>query len=307
VSIKVGVIGVGYLGQHHARIYSEIKDAELIAIVDTDEERAKNLALKYNCKAYSDYKGIINELDAVSIVTPTVLHHKIAMDFIKAGKDVLIEKPITVSVAEADEIIKEAERKKRIVQVGHVERYNPAVIAVSGLVKKPQFLESERVSPFTGRSTDIDITLDLMIHDIDIMLGFAASSVGEIRARGASVLTDKIDVAKVWLEFENGCAASATASRLSPEKQRRLKIFQEDSFIHIDYQNHEVRFYSKKGEGIASDIIQPEKKEPLKEELIDFIRCVKERKKPPVSAVEGRDALKVALDITEKIRKDLRK
>jgi len=307
VSIKVGVIGVGYLGQHHARIYSEIKDAELIALVDTDEERAKNLALKYNCRAYSDYKDIINELDAVSIVTPTVLHHKIAMDFIRAGKDVLIEKPITVSVAEADEIIKEAEKKNRIVQVGHVERYNPAVTAVSGLIKKPQFLESERVSPFTGRSTDIDITLDLMIHDIDIMLGFAASPVKEIRARGASVLTDKIDVAKAWLEFENGCAASATASRLSPEKQRRLKIFQEDSFIHIDYQNHEVRFYSKKGGAIASDIIQPEKKEPLKEELIDFIRCVQERKKPPVSAVEGRDALKVALDITEKIRKDLRK
>ncbi|MEK7742079.1 MAG: Gfo/Idh/MocA family oxidoreductase, partial [Nitrospirota bacterium] len=223
MSVKVGVIGTGYLGQHHARIYSEIEDAELIALVDIDEEKARSLAAKYNCKAYSDYKDIINELDAVSIVTPTILHHKIALDCIKAGKDLLIEKPITVSVAEADELISEAGKKNCILQVGHVERYNPAVVAVSGLIKNPRFLESERVSPFTGRSTDIDITLDLMIHDIDIMLGFAASPVKEIRARGASVLTDKIDVAKVWLEFENGCAAIATASRLSPEKQRRLK------------------------------------------------------------------------------------
>ncbi len=305
MSVKVGVIGTGYLGQHHARIYSEIEDAELIALVDIDEEKARSLAAKYNCKAYSDYKDIINELDAVSIVTPTILHHKIAMDCIKAGKDLLIEKPITTSVAEADELINEAAKKDCILQVGHVERYNPAVVAVSGLIKNPWFLESERVSPFTGRSTDIDITLDLMIHDIDIMLGFVSSPVKEIRARGASVLTDKIDVAKVWLEFENGCASLATASRLSPEKQRRLKIFQEDSFIHIDYQNHEVRVYSKKGDSISSDIIRPEKKEPLKEELIDFIGCVKERRKPMVSGIEGRNALKVALDITDKIKKDL--
>ena len=182
--VKVGVIGSGYLGQHHARIYSEIEGAELTALIDTDEEKTKPLAAKYNCKAYSDYKDVINELDAVSIATPTISHHKIALDCIKAGKDLLIEKPITVSVAEADELINEAGKKNCILQVGHVERYNPAVIAVAGLIKNPRFLESERVSPFTGRSTDIDITLDLMIHDIDIMLGFAASPVKEIRARG---------------------------------------------------------------------------------------------------------------------------
>jgi predicted dehydrogenase len=302
VLVKVGVIGTGYLGQHHARIYSEIEDAELIALVDIDEEKARGIAVKYNCRAYSDYKDIINELDAVSIVTPTILHHKIALECIKAGKDLLIEKPITASVAEADELIREAGGKNCILQVGHVERYNPAVVAVSGLIKKPWFLESERVSPFTGRSADIDITLDLMIHDIDIMLGFASSPVKEIRARGGSVLTDKIDIAKVWLEFENGCASVATASRLSPEKKRRLKIFQKDLFIYIDYQTHEVRVYSKKGDGISSDIIRPEGKEPLKEELIDFIRCVKDRRRPMVSGIEGRNALKVALDITYKIK-----
>ncbi|TAL24754.1 MAG: Gfo/Idh/MocA family oxidoreductase [Nitrospirae bacterium] len=304
--IKVGVIGTGYLGQHHARIYSEIAGAELVALVDTDEKKAQDLAGKYNCKAYSDYRDIIDKLDAISIVTPTIYHHKIALDCLKAGKDLLVEKPITVSIAEADELIKEAEERKLILQVGHIERYNPAVIAVSGMIKDPKFFESERLSPLLGRGTDVDITLDLMIHDIDIILSFVSSPVVDIKATGASVLTNKIDVAKVWLEFENGCAALATASRMSPEKQRRLKIFQKDSFISVDYQSCVIRSYFKKEGDISFDIVEPEKKEPLKEELIDFIRCVTERKRPKVSGIEGRDALKIALDITNKIRKGLR-
>lgn len=303
MSIKVGVIGTGYLGQHHARVYSEIKDVELVALVDTDEKKAKDLAAKYNCEAYSDYRDIIGKLDAVSIVTPTTSHHSIAMDFIRAGKDLLVEKPVTVTVSEADELINEAERKNCILQVGHIERFNPAVIAVAEMIKEPRFFESERLSPLLGRGTDVDITLDLMIHDIDIILSFVSSPVADIKATGASVLTDKLDVAKVWLEFENGCAALATASRMSPEKQRRLKIFQKDTFISVDYQSCVVRSYFKKDGEISFDIIEPEKKEPLKEELIDFIRCVQERKKPRVSGIEGRNALQVALDITEKIKK----
>lgn len=301
--IKVGVIGTGYLGQHHARIYSEIEGVELAALVDTDVEKAKKLADKYNCKAYSDYKDILDIVDAISIVTPTTTHHKVALDCLKAGKDLLVEKPITVTVAEADELINEAEKRNLILQVGHLERYNPAVIAVSGMIKEPRFFESERLSPLLGRGTDVDITLDLMIHDIDIILSFVSSPVVDIKATGASVLTDKIDVAKVWLEFENGCSALATASRLSPEKQRRLKIFQKDSFISVDYQSGVVRSYFKKDGNISFDIIEPEKKEPLKEELIDFIRCVRDRKKPRVSGTEGRDALKIALNISNKIKK----
>lgn len=301
--IKVGVIGTGYLGQHHARIYSEIEGVELVALIDTDVEKAKKLADKYNCKAYSDYKDILDKLDAVSIVTPTTTHHKVALDCLKAGKDLLVEKPITVTVAEADELINEAGKRNRILQVGHLERYNPAVIAVSGMIKEPRFFESERLSPLLGRGTDVDITLDLMIHDIDIILSFVLSPVVDIKATGASVLTDKIDVAKVWLEFENGCSALATASRLSPEKQRRLKIYQKDSFISVDYQSCVVRSYFKKDGNISFDIIEPEKKEPLKEELIDFIRCVRDRKKPRVSGIEGRDALKIALNISNKIKK----
>ncbi|MEK6652289.1 MAG: Gfo/Idh/MocA family oxidoreductase [Nitrospirota bacterium] len=300
--IKVGVIGTGYLGRHHARIYSEIEGAELVALIDTDLEKAQKLADEYNCKAYSDYRDIIDKLDAVSIVTPTIYHHKIALDCLNAGKDLLVEKPITTTVSEADALIDEAEKRKLILQVGHLERYNPAVVAVSGMIKEPRFLEAERLSPFLGRGIDVDITLDLMIHDIDIILSFVSSPVRDIKATGASVLTDTVDVAKAWLEFENGCAALVTASRLSPEKQRRLKIYQKDSYLSVDYQTSEVRSYFKKAGDIAFDVIQPEKKEPLKEELIDFINCIKRRNKPKVSGTEGRNALKIALDITEKIK-----
>ena len=302
--VKVGVIGTGYLGQHHARIYSEIEGAELVALVDTDLEKAKKLADEYNCKAYSEYRDIIDRLDAVSIVTPTIYHHKIALDCLKAGKDLLVEKPITTTVSEADALIDEAGKRKLILQVGHLERYNPAVVAVSGMIKEPRFLEAERLSPFLGRGIDVDITLDLMIHDIDIILSFVSSPVRDIKATGASVLTDTVDVAKAWLEFENGCAALVTASRLSPEKQRRLKIYQKDSYLSVDYQTSEVRSYFKKAGDIAFDVIQPEKKEPLKEELIDFINCIKRRNKPKVSGTEGRNALKIALDITEIIKTD---
>lgn len=302
VPVKVGVIGVGYLGQHHARVYSEIEGVELIALVDADRRKAEELSAKYKCTAYSDYRDIIEQVNAVSIVTPTVSHHEIALNCLSAGKDLLVEKPITVSVAEADELINTAEKRGCILQIGHIERYNPAIIAVSGMIKEPQFFESERLSPFLGRGTDVDITLDLMIHDIDIILGFAASPVKEIRARGSNVITDKIDVAKAWIEFENGCAALATASRLSPEKQRRLKIFQKTSYMSVDYQNCEIRSYFKKAGDISFDVMHPGKKEPLKEELIDFIKCVRERKMPLVSGIEGREALKTALAITERIK-----
>ncbi len=306
MSIKVGVVGVGYLGQHHARVYSEIDGVKLTAVIDVDEKRAQELAAKYNCKAYTDYKDVLANLDAISIVTPTVTHHKIAMDCLRAGKDLFVEKPITTSVSEADDIINESEKRNCMLQIGHIERYNPAVIAVTGMINKPQFIEAERLSPFLGRGTDVDITLDLMIHDIDIIMHFMASPITEIKATGASVMTNKIDVAKAWFEFENGCSAIATASRLAPEKQRRLKIFQKDSHISVDYQSCEVRSYFKKNGEISFDVLQPEKKEPLKEELCDFIRCIKERKRPGVSGMEGRNALKIALDITEKIKNKMK-
>jgi predicted dehydrogenase len=300
--VRVGVIGVGYLGQHHARIYSEIEGAELIGVADIHREKAETIAGKYHCKAMYDYRDMLDNVDVLSIVTPTTTHYPIALDCLKSGKDILIEKPITVTVEEADHLIRESENSGCIIQVGHLERYNPAILAATDFFKAPVFIESERLSPFLGRGTDVDVTLDLMIHDIDIILSLIDKPVKEIRAVGAKVLSDKLDVAKAWIEFENGCTALATVSRLSPEKQRRLKVSQEDSYITIDYQNSEIKRYFKNEKGISFDIIKPEKKEPLKEELKDFIHCVQERKKPRVSAIEGRNALKVVMEITEKIK-----
>jgi len=300
--VRVGVIGVGYLGQHHARIYSEIEEAELIGVADIHREKAETIAEKYHCKAMYDYRDMLDNVDVLSIVTPTTTHYPVALDCLKSGKDILIEKPITVTVEEADHLIRESENSGCIIQVGHLERYNPAILAATDFFKAPVFIESERLSPFLGRGTDVDVTLDLMIHDIDIILSLIDKPVKEIRAVGAKVLSDKLDVAKAWIEFENGCTALATVSRLSPEKQRRLKVSQEDSYITIDYQTSEIKRYFKNEKGISVDIIKPEKKEPLKEELKDFIHCIQERKKPRVSAIEGRNALKVVMEITEKIK-----
>lgn len=319
MSVRVGVIGVGYLGQHHARIYSELKDIELVALADTDEKRAITFAEKYGCKAFSDYREILPKVDALSIVTPTTSHHSIAIECLRAGKDILIEKPITENIKEADELIMEAEKHGCILQVGHLERYNSALRAASGMINEPRFIESERLSPFLGRGTDVDVTLDLMIHDADIVLAIMSQQINppfplfskggrvgvikDIRAVGAKVFTDKIDVAKAWLSFENGCTAVLTASRLSPEKQRILKVFQKDSCLYVDYQSCEVRHYHKTAKGIFLDVIKSDNKEPLREELEDFIRCVKERKRPRVSAIEARKALQIVLDITEIIMK----
>lgn len=305
MAVRVGVIGVGYLGQHHARIYSEIEEAELVALVDIDEKRADASAAKYGCEAYYNYRDILHKVDALSIVTPTTSHHQIALDCLRARKDILIEKPITVNVEEADELITESEKRDCILQVGHIERYNPAVITASEMVKEPIFIESERLSPFLGRGTDVDVTLDLMIHDVDVILAIMSQqfrNIREIKAVGAYVLTDKIDVAKAWLTFENGCVALITASRLALEKHRRLKIFQKDSYMSIDYQSYEVRRYFRTTEGISFDTIRHENREPLKEELRDFISCVKDRRRPKVSAIEGRDALKMVLEITKIIK-----
>jgi predicted dehydrogenase len=236
-------------------------------------------------------------------VTPTLSHHFIALECLRAGKDILVEKPITGIVREADELILESEKGGCILQVGHLERYNPAVHNAFDIIKEPGFIESERLSPFLGRGTDVDVTVDLMIHDADIILSLVSSPVKEIKAVGAKVVTDKIDFAKAWLEFDNGCIAVLTASRVSPEKQRTLKVFQKDSYFSIDYQHCEIKRYHRTAEGMLSDSMKIDSKEPLREELEDFVRCVKERRRPKVSAVEGREALKLVLDITEMIRR----
>lgn len=305
MSLRVAVIGAGYLGSHHARILSGLESAELVAVVDIDPSQAEKVAAAHECQAHTDYKEVLEDVQAVSIVTPTVYHYDIAMNCLRAGKDVFIEKPITSTVAEADSIIIEAEKQDAIVQVGHLERYNPAVIKVAEFIKKPEFIESERVSPFPKRGLDVDVTLDLMIHDIDIVMSLlGGAAVKDVKVVGAKVLTDKFDVAKAWVEFQGGVTALITASRISGRKQRMLKVYQEDSFVVLDYMNMNITRYFKNDSesGIASEYLDIEDKEPLKEELIDFVKCVKERRRPKVSAEEGRDALEVALRITNSIR-----
>lgn len=299
--VRIGVIGVGYLGQHHARIYSELEGAELTAVADAQENKAAEIADLYGCRSFSRYTDLFVLCDAVSIVTPTTTHYAIAKDCLKADKDVLIEKPLTEGLSEGEDLIGEAADRGLILQVGHLERYNPGIIAASGMIGQPWFLESERLSPFLGRGTDVDVTLDLMIHDVDIVLSIVQSKLTDIRASGENVLTQKIDLAKAWLEFENGCKAMITASRLSPEKQRRLTIFQKDSFVFVDYQNQEVRRYFKNGQDMSVDVVRPEKKEPLREELKDFIRCIETRSRPKVSGREALDALQVILKINEMV------
>jgi len=302
VTVRVGVIGVGYLGQHHARIFSGLEGVELVGVADTESKKAGEIAEKCGCGCFAGYADLIEACDALSIVTPTTTHHAIAMECLNAGKDLFIEKPITESLEEAKDIIEAAEKNSLILQVGHLERYNPAIIAALEMIKAPKFIEAERLSPFLGRGIDVDVTLDLMIHDIDVVLSMVRSKVKEIRATGDSIMTGKIDVAKAWLEFENGCKALITASRLATEKMRKLRVHQVDSYISVDYQSQEVRRYFKRGTEISFDVVKPENKEPLKEELRDFISCVQNRKRPMVSGKEAMDALEIVLKINEMLK-----
>ncbi|HYQ47434.1 MAG TPA: Gfo/Idh/MocA family oxidoreductase [Thermodesulfovibrionales bacterium] len=300
--LRIGIIGVGYLGQHHARIFAGLENVELVGVADADGVRSQEVAAKYGCASFGGWKELAGQCDAVSIVTPTTTHYGIASACLRAGKDVFIEKPITENLEEAWELIREADAGNRILQVGHLEPYNPAIVAASGLVHEPRFIEAERLSPFLGRGTDVDITLDLMIHDIDIVTGFVQSAVRSVSAAGDRVLTGKIDAAKAWIEFENGCKALVTASRLATEKVRMLKVHQQDTFISIDYQTQEVRKYFKDAGGIAFDVIRPENREPLREELKDFVSCVLGRSCPRVSGREAAQALEIVLKINEMLK-----
>jgi predicted dehydrogenase len=336
--IKVGVVGVGYLGQHHARIYSKMPEVELVGVADIDAEKASAIATQTGCRAYEDYHTLLDQVQAVSIVVPTVLHHKIALDFLQAGVDVLLEKPMTVTLQEADDLIQEAEKSGRLLQIGHLERFNSVVRALQGRIQKPRFIESHRLGPFVERGTDVHVVLDLMIHDIDIILSLVGSPVELIRAVGVPVVSPQIDIANARIEFANGCVANVTASRVSREKMRKIRIFQPDAYISLDYLQQEVMICRRvlEGEGerpqseelalpgrargvgasedLSSDVaaraptykllierLEIEKEESLETEIEAFIECVRSRKQPMVSGQEGREALRVALEILKAI------
>ena len=304
--LRFAVIGTGHLGSFHARVYSLIKDKagiDFVGVCDIDEKVAREAARKYNTRHFTDYHSLIDKVDAVSIVVPTVLHHKIARDFLKAGKHVLIEKPMAKTIEEADELIALAKQKGVIIQVGHIERFNAAVRAIEPLLEKPKFIECQRLGSITKkkRIKDVGVVLDLMIHDIDIILGLVKSRVKDIEAVGISTVSDHEDLANVRLTFQNNVIADITASRVTKEETRKIRIFQENSYILLDYMHQEAFLFSKSGKKLSKQKIRIRKKDALKVELKSFVDCVRNRKKPLVSGQEGRQALLVALNILEKM------
>lgn len=305
-ALRVGVIGVGHLGRHHARILSALDGARLTAVVDTIAERAREGAAAAGARAVVDYRDILGEVDAVTIAVPTELHREIAVPFLERGVSVLVEKPMARSLAEADDILAAARRGGATLAVGQTERYNPAVAAVMPLVTSPRFIEVHRLGVFPERSLDIDVVFDLMIHDLDVILALVRSEVTSIEAVGVPVLTPRYDIANARLRFASGCIANVTASRISRDRVRKIRFFQPDSYLSIDYAAQEVegwRLVRREGArpAIEGGPIPVEHEEPLKREFADFLHAVRTGTKPLVDGDAGRRALELATRIAEKM------
>jgi predicted dehydrogenase len=310
--LKVAVVGVGHLGKWHADKYAAADDCELLAVVDSNIENAREIAQKHAVDAYSDYHDIIPLVDAISLVVPTSQHYKIAREFLEAGIHCLIEKPVTETVAEAQILIDIAREKGLVLQVGHIERFNSVMIGIEEYLEQPQFLESTRLAPFTTRSTDVSVILDLMIHDIDIILDLIDSPIEHISASGLSVLSDTIDIANARIEFENHCVANVTASRISRKRERKLRIFQKDAYLAADFQD-KLLAVNRKGEtnneegfkDISHEEFHFEDNDALNLEVVDFIRAIKTGGAPTVSGEDGKRALETAIAITRQINESL--
>ena len=303
--IRVGVVGVGYLGQFHAEKYANMEGVELVGVVDIDAARSKEIAHRYGTQAFLRHAHLFDKVQAVSIAVPTLLHFPIARDFFSQGIDVLLEKPISQTLEEADELIGLAESKALVFQVGHLERFNGALTACKGIVQSPVYIETHRLSPFPGRGTDVNVILDLMIHDIDILLSLVDSKVERIEATGIPVLTPHSDIANAWIEFENGCRANLTVSRVSTEKTRRMLIFLSNGTLSIDYLAQKGSFTRKGAQDetpkIATDEIPVTKVDSLEAEILAFLQSVRHRTGARVSGRDGKRALEVALRIIRKI------
>jgi predicted dehydrogenase len=292
---------VGHLGSIHARIYHQLPEAELVAISDINPQRLKEISGQFEVRGHIDYRRLFGQIQAASIVVPTSLHYKIAKDCLKHNISLLVEKPFTTSLAQADELIKLARSKGLTLQVGHIERFNSAFVATQKLIKNPLFIECHRLSPFPHRSLDVGVILDLMIHDIDIILGLVKSKVKRIDAVGAKVLTSFEDIANARLEFANGCVCNLTSSRISEEPIRKIRIFFKNNYISLDYKNELAFLYQKMKAGISKSPLPIEKEPSLKKELASFLECVAKRKKPVVSGQVARQALALALEIKNRI------
>jgi predicted dehydrogenase len=306
--IKSAVIGAGYLGKFHAEKYAVLPDCELVAVVDVNQQAAKEIAQKNQTQALTDYHQLLGQVDAVSIVVPTTLHHRVALDFINHGAHVLVEKPITVTVEEADELIAAAKANNVLLQVGHLERFNPAVMGLDHLPDKPLFIESHRLSPFNPRANDVSVVLDLMIHDIDIILALVDSEIERLDASGTPVLTKGTDIANARIVFKSGCVANVTASRVSMKMERKMRMFRPSCYVSVDFQNRVLTQHQIGDKemfpgipDIKTNESTFENGDALLEEIKSFLHCIKTGEEPLVSGESGKRALQVAIQISQLI------
>jgi len=306
--VKVAVVGVGYLGERHARIYSELPDVDLVAVVDLDLARGKQVAEQYRCAFYVDLEPLFGSVDAVSVVVPTPAHYAVATRLLKRNIHLLLEKPITATLQEADTLLALAREQRAILQVGHVEQFNPGIRHLKQHLSEVRFIECHRMAPFNERGAEVDVVLDLMVHDIEMVLSLISSPIVEISSAGTQVLTQKIDIANARLIFENGSVANLTASRVSQERIRKMRIFQKESYLSLNYMIPEltvcrsVRVAQDEKPVVFVETIQIAKEEPLKTELAAFVQSVRLRTPPQVGAREGRNALAVTLQIVDLIK-----
>ena len=299
--LRLAVIGAGKLGKRHAEVYSKMAGIELVGVCDIHEDRARESAHHCHTKAFTNHQELLRQVDAASIVVPSHKHFSISRDFLLGGADLLIEKPITTTLEEADELLELAKKHAAIIQVGHIERFNSAIRTIKGVIKNPRFIECHRLGPYDPRVADVGVTLDLMIHDIDIVLDLVKSPVKHIDAVGACIVSKTEDIANARVRFENRSVCNLTASRVTPDVQRRIRIFQDNAYISLDYVTQEAQIYTKENSHIHHKKIDITKTDSLKEELSDFIDCVRHKKRPLVSGIEGREALAVALEISKQI------
>ena len=312
--IRTAVIGVGYLGRFHAQKYASLPNSQLVGIADPSAAAREALAGELKVAAHANYRDLLGKVDAVSIVTPTPLHYEVAKAFLEAGASVLVEKPMTVTIEEGERLIEVAAKAKRVLQVGHLERFNAAVLAVQPALTVPRFIESARLAPFKQRGTDVDVVLDLMIHDIDLILSIVRSEVVSVDAIGTSVFSNEIDIANARLRFANGCVANATASRVSLKTERKLRLFQDDAYMSLDLQQ-KILTVIRKGNGIGADGMPQvaieentyEQGDALKAEIEAFLEAIATGRAPPVTGGDGLLALRTAVNIAEQVASSMSK
>lgn len=299
--LRVGVVGVGHIGKNHARLYAELGSAEFSAIYDTDAAKTAELGGEFGVAVATSLEDFAQRVDAASVATPTSSHFAVARQLLDAGKHLLIEKPIAENTQDASRLAELAAERDLVLQVGHVERFNPVLSALEERLTRPRFIEAHRLSPYPNRSTDIGVVLDLMIHDLEIILHLVRSPIETIDAVGVPVLSRGEDIANARLRFEDGCVANITSSRISPERMRKIRVFQEDAYLSLDYQNQTGEIYRRSATGIEREEVEIEREEPLKQQLASFVECAATGRAPKVSGFQATAALELAVEITKRI------